>query len=411
MNRQILISGASIAGLTVAHWLARYGFRPTVVERAPGLRPGGNGVDLRDHAVDVAERMGIMASIRAAATDVQGMKFIDAAGRAVARLDLAGASEVEIMRGDLVARLHQAADAGVDYLFGDSIRSLAQDDDGVTVTFEHAGSRRFDSVIGADGLHSNVRRLVFGPESQFLRYKDHYFAFADADAALGENRWVTMYNQPGKMAGVYRSGNHAQAKAYFVFRSAPLQYDFRDIEQHKRLLSQVFGGDTSWRIPELLAGALTDSDFYFDALSQVHVPSWSTGRVALVGDAAWCASPASGAGAELALVGAYRLAGELAGASGDHRVAFARYQQGHRELVNKKQRIGPNVRLMVPKTHGGRWIRDALARLPILRAMTAAERLLQAKTPRALVEYVPDRGGRREPRRPRCLTDGSDRLH
>ena len=411
MNQQILISGASIAGLTVAHWLARYGFRPTVVERAPGLRTGGNGVDLRDHAVDVAERMGIMASIRSAATDVQGMKFVDAADRAVARLDIAGASEVEIMRGDLVARLHQATDAGVEYLFGDSVRSLAQDDDGVTVTFEHAGSRRFDSVIGADGLHSNVRRLVFGPESQFLRYKDHYFAFADADAALGENRWVTMYNQPGKMAGVYRSGNHAQAKAYFVFRSAPLQYDLRDIEQHKRLLSQVFGGDTSWRIPELLAGALTDSDFYFDALSQVHMPSWSTGRVALVGDAAWCASPASGAGAELALVGAYRLAGELAGASGDHRVAFARYQQGHRELVNKKQRIGPNVRLMVPKTHGGRWIRDALARLPILRAMTAAERLLQAKTPGALVEYVPDRGGRRELRRPRCLTDGSDRLH
>jgi 2-polyprenyl-6-methoxyphenol hydroxylase-like FAD-dependent oxidoreductase len=94
------------------------------------------------------------------------------------------------------------------------------------VTFEHAGSRQFDLVIGADGLHSNVRRLTFGPEAQFLRYKDHYFAFANTDSALGENRWVTMYNQPGRMAGVYRSGNHAQAKAYFVFRSAPLQYDF-----------------------------------------------------------------------------------------------------------------------------------------------------------------------------------------
>jgi 2-polyprenyl-6-methoxyphenol hydroxylase-like FAD-dependent oxidoreductase len=391
MNQRILISGASIAGLTMAHWLARYGFHPTVIERAPGLRAGGNGVDVRDHAVDVAERMGIMPSIRAAATDVQGMKFVDAADRAVARLDTAGASEVEIMRGSLVALLHQATDAGVEYLFGDTIRSLAQDDDGVTVTSGHAGSRRYDLVIGADGLHSNVRRLAFGPESQFLRYKDHYFAFADADAALGENRWVTMYNQPGKMAGVYRSGNHAQAKAYFVFRSAPLRYDFRDIEQHKRLVSQVFGGDTSWRIQELLAGALADPDFYFDPLSQVHMPTWSTGRVALVGDAAWCASPASGAGAELALVGAYRLAGELARAVGDHRVAFARYQESHRELVAQKQQIGPNVRLMVPKTHSGRWIRDGLAWLPILRAMTTAERLLQAKAPRALPEYVPAR--------------------
>jgi len=285
--------------------------------------------------------------------------------------------------------LHGATDAGVEYLFGDSIRSQAQDDDGVTVTFDHAGSRRFDLVIGADGLHSNVRRLAFGPESQFLRYKDHYFAFANADAALGENHWVTMYNQPGKMTGVYRSGNHAQAKAYFVFRSAPLQYDFRDVEQHKRLLSEVFGSDTSWRIKELLTGAVNDPDFYFDALSQVHMPSWSTGRVTLVGDAAWCASPASGAGAELALVGAYRLAGELASAGGDHRVAFARYQESHRELVNKKQQIGPNVRLMVPKTHGGRWIRDGLAWLPILRAMTTAERLLQAKTPRPLPNYAP----------------------
>ena len=200
-----------------------------------------------------------------------------------------------------------------------------------------------------------------------------------------------LFRSPGKMAGVYRSGNHAQAKAYFVFRSAPLRYDFRDIEQHKRLLSQVFGDDTSWRVQELLAGALTDPDFYFDALSQVHMPSWSTGRVALVGDAAWCASPASGAGAELALLGAYRLAGELASAGGDHRGAFARYQESHRELVTKKQQIGPNVRLMVPKTRSGRWIRNALAWLPILRAMTTAERLLQARTPRVLPEYVPAR--------------------
>ena len=391
MNQRILISGASIAGLTVAYWLARHGFRPTVVERAPGLRTGGNGVDLRDHAVEVAERMGIMPSVRTAAADVRGMKFVDAADRAVARVDTAGTSEVEIMRGDLVALLHQAADAGVEYLFGDSIRGLAQDDDGVTVTFDHADSRRFDLVLGADGMHSNVRRLAFGPESQFLRYRDHYFAFADADAALGENRWVTMYNQPGKMAGVYRSGNHTQAKAYFVFRSAPLRYDFRDVEGHKRLLGQVFGRDSSWRVEELLAGALADPDFYFDALSQVHMPSWSTGRVGLVGDAAWCASPASGAGAELALVGAYRLAGELADAGGDHRVAFARYQESHRELVTKKQQIGPNVRLMVPKTHGGRWIRDGLARLPILRAMIAAERLLRTKAPRALPEFAPAR--------------------
>lgn len=389
MNERILISGASIAGLTVAHWLARYGFRPTIVERAPRLGAGGNGVDVRDQAVDVVERMGLMPRVRAAATDVGGMKFVDADDRAVARIDTTGASEVEIMRGGLVALLHEATDPGVEYVFGDSIRHLEQDGDGVTVAFDHADSRRFDLVIGADGLHSNVRRLAFGPEARHVRHKDHYFAFANTDAALGENRLVTMYNLPGKMAGIYRSGNHAQAKAYFMFRSGPLAYDYRDVEQHKRLVSDAFAGESSWRIKELLATALSDPDFYFDALSQVQMNSWFSGRVVLVGDAAWCASPASGAGAELALVGAYRLAGELAAAGGNHRVAFPRYQDSHRNLVRIKQQIGPNVRLMVPKTAAGRRVRNTLARLPLMRAIGAVERLAQGRRVRTLPEYIP----------------------
>jgi 2-polyprenyl-6-methoxyphenol hydroxylase-like FAD-dependent oxidoreductase len=379
VNKRILISGASIAGLTVAHWLARYGFQPTIVERARELRAGGNGVDLREQAVDVVDRMGIMAQVRAAATDLRGIKFVDADDRAIARIDMSGASEVEIMRGDLVALLHGRTD--VEYLFDDSVGHLEQDDDGVTVTLDRAGSRRFDLVIGADGLHSNIRRLAFGPESRYLRHKGHYFAFANADAALAENRWVTMYNQPGRMAGIYRSGNHAQAKAYFVFRSSPLAYDHRDIEQHRHLLGDAFAGAaSSWRIKELLASALADPDFYFDALSQVHMDSWFAGRVALVGDAAWCASPASGAGAELALVGAYRLAEELAAANGDHGLALDRYQAALRPLVRKKQRIGLNVRLMVPSTAAGQRLRDTFTRLPLMRAIVALEQARQRKT-------------------------------
>ncbi|MFI6927198.1 FAD-dependent monooxygenase [Nonomuraea spiralis] len=389
MNERILISGASIAGLTLAHWLTRYGFRPTVVERAPRPRAGGNGVDVRDNAVEVAERMGIMPRVRALATDVHGMKFVDAADRPVARVDIRDPRSVEIMRGDLVALLSGATDAEI--VSGDSIRELEQDDDGVRVTFEHAPARTFDLVVGADGMHSHVRRLAFGPEEEFVRHKDHYFAFADADAALGEDRWVTMFNTPGRMAGIYRSGNHAQAKAYFIFRSAPLDYDHRDVAEHKRLVSRVFGGETSWRTRELLDSALADPDFYFDALGQVHMDSWSKGRVVLVGDAAWCASPASGAGAELALVGAYRLAGELAAAGGDHRIAFARYDAVHRPLVEKKQQIGPNVRLMVPKTEGGRCVRDALVRLPLMKAVGAVERRVQGRNARPLPEYAPAR--------------------
>jgi 2-polyprenyl-6-methoxyphenol hydroxylase-like FAD-dependent oxidoreductase len=374
MNERVLISGASIAGLATAHWLARYGFRPTVVERAERLREGGNGVDVRAQAVDVAERMGIMARVRDAAADVRGMKFVDADDRSVARIDTYEPGAVEIMRGDLVALLHEAAGSEVEYVFGDSIRGLAQDEHGVDVSFERAADRRFDWVIGADGTHSTVRRLAFGPEAQFVRHKDHYFAFANADGRLAEDRWVTMYNLPGKMAGIYRSGNHAQAKAYLIFRSGVLDYDHRDVEQHKRLISDAFAGESSWHIKELLATTLADPDFYFDALSQVHMDSWSAGRVALVGDAAWCASPASGAGAELALVGAHRLAGELAAAGGDHRAAFARYHDGLRGLVRAKQRIGLNVRLMAPKTVRGMQIRNAFARLPLLRAAAALQR-------------------------------------
>ena len=389
MNEQILISGASIAGLTLAHWLARHGFEPTVVERAAALRTGGNGVDVRGHAGEVAQRTGIMPQVRQMAADVRGVKFVNAADRAVARVDMRDLDpgSVEIMRGDLVALLHEAA--GAQILFGDCIQELEQDEDGVNVTFEKAPARRFDLVVGADGMHSQVRRLAFGPEKEFIRHKGHYFAFANADAALGEDRCVTMFNTPGRMAGIYRSGNHAQARAYFAFASTPLDYDHRDPAAHKQLVSDAFKDQSSWRTRELLESALADPDFYFDACAQVHMNSWSNGRVALVGDAAWCPSPASGAGAELALVGAYRLAGELAAANGHHQLAFTRYAAALRPMVTTKQQIGPNLRLMIPRTNAGRHIRNALTHLPLLKAASAVERRLQSRTARPLPHYAP----------------------
>ncbi|WP_051181940.1 FAD-dependent monooxygenase [Nocardia vinacea] len=389
---RILISGASIAGQTLAYWLVRHGFRPTIVERAAGPRVGGQGVDVRDQAIEVAERMGIISQIRSAAADVTGMRFVNTTGDSIAQVDIQkikdkyASAEVEIMRGDLVRILHES-NSDVEYLFGDSIRALDEDDDGVTVTFEHAPQRRFDLVIGADGLHSTVRRLAFGPESNFLRHLDHYFAFGNADPALGPDRWVSVYNTPGAMAGIYRSGNHAQAKAYFVFRSPLLDLDPRDTAAARALLTERFGTESAWHVAQLLDGALADPDLYFDSLGQVHMDSWSTGRIALVGDAAYCASPASGAGAELALVGAYRLAGALAAAHGDHRTGFRRYEQSHRALVDRKQQIGPNLRLMVPKTRSGMAIRNTLTRLPVLESMAGMERIMAPKTNESLPEY------------------------
>ena len=238
MNEKILISGASIAGPTLAYWLARYGFRPTVVERAPGAA-GGNGVDVRGQAIEVAERMGIMPQIRAAAADVIGMSFVDAADRRVARIDLQA-----IQRKKPAARSRSCVATWRRILYEANKRRRR-------VHFRRlhpgarAGRRRRDSHLragapAAASTWSSVPTaytprsgsLVFGPESQFVRYLGHYGAFADADPALGEERWMTLYNEPGKVAGVYRSGNHAGAKANFMFRRRePLTYDYRDVEQ------------------------------------------------------------------------------------------------------------------------------------------------------------------------------------
>ncbi|MFE9319953.1 FAD-dependent monooxygenase [Nocardia sp. NPDC052278] len=392
-NERILISGAGIAGQVSAYWLARHGFRPTVVERAPRLRTGGQGVDVRDQAIEVAEKMGIMARVRDSAADVAGMRFVRADGRDLARIDMQGikdkngSTEAEIMRGDLVQILHDITAENVEYIFGDSIRGLEQDDDGVTVTFEHTPTRRFDLVIGADGLHSAVRRLAFGPESEFVRHMDHYFAFGNTDSTLGPDRWMTVFNTPGRFAGIYRSGNHAQAKAYLMFRSPRRDIDPRDQEAARALLATEFSGENAWHIPALLESVLADPDAYIDTLGQVRMNSWSIGRIALVGDAAYCASPVSGAGAELALIGAYRLAGELATASGDHHIGFHCYEQAQRPLVERKQQIGPNLRLMAPKSRVGIAVRNIITRLPLLESMAGMERIMAPKATEQLPDY------------------------
>src|SRR5215510_450171 len=333
---KVLVSGGSIAGSTIAYWLARAGFEPTVIEHAPALRMGGNGVDVRGLAIEVVKLMGIWPLIKAAAVDMNGTSFVNSKNVSVARINMKSmqrrleSDEVEILRGDLVSILYDRAKHDVEYVFGDSIMSLTQDAGGVDVTFEKGAPRRFDLVIGADGIHSNVRHLAFGPESQFLRYKGYYGAFSEADPSLGEQGWISFYNVPGKVAGIYRANNQTGAKAYFAFAQAqPLQYDFRNVEQQKHLLKEAFA-NVGWYVPELLAAASADPNFYFDSLSQVVMPFWSSGRVAVVGDAAYCASPVTGAGATLSLKGAYRLAGELAAAKSDHQFGFKRFEDGYR---------------------------------------------------------------------------------
>jgi 2-polyprenyl-6-methoxyphenol hydroxylase-like FAD-dependent oxidoreductase len=357
-NRDVLISGASIAGPALAYWLRRYGFDPTVVESAPAPRAGGQAIDLRGAARTVADRMGLLDEVRRAHVGTRGMAYVDAANRRLASMpaDLLGDSggaiaELEIMRGDLVRILYEATRDDVEYVFGDAIADLAQGEDGVKVTFERAQPRRFDLVVGADGLHSGVRRLAFGPESRFVRHLGAYVAVFSVANHLDLDGWELLYSVPGKTAGIYPVRHGTEARALFFFAAPPLAYDRHDLDQQKRLLADSFAGER-WEVPRLLDAMWEAPDFYFDSVSQVHLDRWSSGRVALVGDAAHGPSPLAGVGTSLALVGAYVLAGELAAAGGDH-AAFARYEAELRDYVTRGQKLAKsNAAGLLPRS---RW--------------------------------------------------------
>ncbi|WP_155358242.1 FAD-dependent monooxygenase [Acrocarpospora macrocephala] len=343
-NTNILISGASIAGPALAYWLRRHGFTPTVVERAPALRDGGYAVDFRgDVHFTVLRRMGILADVERQRTHMGDMAHVNAAGKKVATIPSGMFSgDLEILRGDLARILYDATKDHTEYLFDDSITAITEDADGVEVTFERAAPRRFDLVVGADGLHSNVRALAFGPDRDFIEDLGLHLAIFTVDNHLGLDHTGMMYGVPGKTVGVYSARNNTEAKALFHFGSPPLTYDRRDVQQQKKILAEAFDG-VGWETPRLLAAMGDAPDFYFDSISQVHLDTWSRGRVALLGDAAYSPSPLSGMGTGLAIVGAYVLAGELAAAGGDHRAGFAGYQEAMRDYVAGCQKAGQGV--------------------------------------------------------------------
>lgn len=366
-NRNILISGASIAGPALAYWLSRYGFHPTIVEQAPALREGGYKVDIRGVAVDVAERMGIMDDIRRASTDMQGATYVDDANKPIATMpaDFFNGrveGEDEIMRGDLSRILYERTRHDVEYIFGDSITSIEQGEEGVRVTFEHSAPRTFDLVVGADGLHSNVRSLTFGDEAKFTRFLGAYISIFTTPNDLHLDHWELYHSAPGKLVCTYSLRKDTEARCFFLFNSPQLHYDYHDSRQQKKLLAEKFAGD-GWQIPQLLKTVWDAPDFYFDSISLVEMEHWSSGRTALLGDAAYCASPLSGQGTGLALVGAYILAGELAKAQGDYQTAFARYESEMRGYVQANQQFAvKGVKEFAPQTRMQHWFRNLMLR-------------------------------------------------
>lgn len=367
----VLISGAGIAGPALAHWLARYGFRPTVVERAPGPRAGGQTVDLRGAGREVVERMGLLPAARAAAVEERGVAYVDARGRRRAAMPAEAfggegiVAEIELMRGDLARVLLDATAATTEYVFDDEVTALEQDADGVTVRFRRAPQRRFALVVGADGLHSAVRALAFGPEERFLRPLGCVSAYATVPNRYDLDGWFHMYSTPGRVLGLRPDRDPAQVKVLLGLRTPATGVDRRDPDAQRALLRAAFAG-TGWVTDRVLADLASSTDLVVEESGQVHVDAWSDGRVVLLGDAAWCSSPLSGLGTSTALVGAYVLAGELARAGGDHRAALAAYEAVLRPYVAQAQQLPPGgVAGFLPGT------RAALAlRLQVVRWMT-----------------------------------------
>ncbi|MFF0753042.1 FAD-dependent monooxygenase [Streptomyces sp. NPDC004267] len=377
-HRSVLISGASVAGPALAYWLRRYGFDVTVVEKADAVRGGGYPIDVRGTALEVVRRMGLLPELRKAHIDTRRITFLDADGGTVAALRpeaLAGGTgnDLEVPRGDLTSLLHGLVRDNVTFLFDDSIAALDDRPDGVEVTF-HSGARRdFDLVIGADGLHSNTRRLILGAEERFHHYLGYCFAGFTLPNHLGLAHEGVLWNVPGRSAALYAVGAGQQVHGFLNFaRPEPPLDAFRSPEAQRELVAATFP-DQRWEVPRLVAAMRSAQDLFFDVVSQIRMPRWSVGRVALVGDAAYAPSFLTGQGTSLALVGAYLLAGELA-TRPDHREAFAAYESMARPFVTANQElVTEGNAALFPRTESALLQRDEA-----LRALSA----LPADTPR-----------------------------
>jgi 2-polyprenyl-6-methoxyphenol hydroxylase-like FAD-dependent oxidoreductase len=356
----VLISGAGIAGPALAFWLSKNGYRVIVVEVATGIRPGGQTVDLRGAGGDVVERMGLMPQMRAHALEQPGVAWVRSDGSRRAEMPVTAfdgnglVSKLEILRGDLVDVLYQATKDSVEYRFDTRISTLDQGDDGVDVTLVDGTRLRANLVVGADGPHSAVRGMVFGPEDQFVKPLGGYNAWFSAPDHVGLAGWYLMYLAPGGLNASMRSTHDpAIAKAGLAFQSEPILYDRHDLDEQRQILVDRFAG-AGWQCDALLTAAQEADDFYFDSFLQVHMPRWTSDRVALVGDAGYCASPLSGMGTSLALVGAYLLAGELGSANSIDaqrlQAALGRYETKMRPYVDKCQDIPNRVERYAPNS-------------------------------------------------------------
>lgn len=370
-NKNILISGAGIAGTTLAYWLKKFGFNPTIIEASPKLREGGYGIDFWGAGFEVAEKMNIVRDLEKADIGISELLFVDKNNKRQSALNyrqikkMMKGRAITLLRSDLAKIIYNHLDNDIGIIFGDTIAQIEQNENDVSVTFKSGKIRNFDLVVGADGLHSNVRNLVFGSEAQFEKYYGYYTASFTFEDSSDTGKAFLTYNVPYKQAAIYSASQNKSA--FFIFTSPQkLSYHHHDIEAQKQILRNEFG-HAGWKCPDLLAKMDTSFDFYFDTVSQIRMSSWSKDRITLVGDACDCPSLLSGQGSTLAMVGAYILAGELKEADGNYKTAYARYQDIFKPFIDIKQKIAQSFsKSLVPKSRFGIWMRNMFMDLMFL---------------------------------------------
>ena len=359
----VLISGAGIAGPTLAFWLRKYGFAPTLVERAPASRTSGYVIDFWGLGYDIAEKMELLSDIARIGYDMQELRIVDDCGRRLSGFgvhvfrELTSGRYITLGRSDLSKLIYDRISGSCEIIFGDSITSLHEAHSEVHVEFEHGVERCFDLVIGADGLHSRVRKLVFGPQDRYE--KDLGYRVAAFETARYRPRNESVYiihGAPGRQVGRFSLHND---RTLFLFicggRGEP---EAHGVAAQKAILRKVFEGD-SWELPRILAALDTCNDLYFDRVSQIRMDAWSRGRVALVGDAGFCVSLLAGQGSALAMTAAYVLAGELATSQGRPREAFRWYEERLRPFIHAKQQAAERfAAALVPRTRLGVFLRN-----------------------------------------------------
>ncbi|WP_245671556.1 FAD-dependent monooxygenase [Nocardia amamiensis] len=387
---RVLVAGGGIGGNAVALQLLRSGIQITVVERAVAPRPGGQAVDLRGPSREVAERMGMMPGIRDHQLDERGMKYVDSKGREILRMPAelfegkGGVAEVEISRGDLNQVLLDllAAERGVDYRYGEWVTAIEQDDAGVDVTFASGATDRFDIVIGADGLHSATRRMVFGPEEQFATYLGGYMSFCTLPRPEDlEPHWFSMHSLVGATGlGMRPDADPSTCKALVVIRAEANSALRRDAEAQQQFIRERLAGG-GWEAARIASAMADAPDFYFDELARIDMPSWVQGRVVLLGDAGYCGSPLTGQGTAMALVGAYVLAGEIAAHAAEPERGLARYEEVLRPFVKIAQQLQPGgLHAMTPKTAFGIRAGHLFSKLMMSKAMRPVMMRMLSKT-------------------------------